>query len=201
MQYFSNFPLISYKFDVGGAQKYITVKDIALNVRVRKYVLSNIQLYDEYDIEDRETPDQISYTLYGKPDYHWVIMLLNGIFHAERDFPKTEAELLEHISHKYGPDSGADQHVLENGNLHYEDEFGIVQTKLTIEQFRARHPIVNESDTAALSRYNKHYMNLTAISNHVYEDRVNEAKRRIKVLNQNSVERTAMELRALINYG
>lgn len=55
MQYFSNFPLISYKFDVGGVQKYITVKDIALNVRVRKYVLSNIQLYDEYDIEDGET--------------------------------------------------------------------------------------------------------------------------------------------------
>lgn len=202
MQYFTHFPVIPYKFNLGGIDTLITVKDIALNVRVIKYILENSTLYDEYDIEDGETPDSIQYRLYGKHEYHWIIMLLNQIYDVERDFPLSVVDLSTYISIKYGEDNHYAQHLLEDGTPHFEDRYGAIQTKLSIDQFVVKFPsITPETQTELELRYNNFYADFVAIQNFEYEDRINESKRRIKVMTKSMVERTAAELSALINYG
>ena len=76
MTYFTNFPKIPYEFIIDGKSVLINVVDIALNVRARKAALKNYLIYDEYDIEEGETPESISEKLYGKPHFHWLIMLI-----------------------------------------------------------------------------------------------------------------------------
>jgi hypothetical protein len=116
--YFNEFPNFVYDFRYGKTTKTSIVKDITRNVRFRKEVLSNITLYDEYDIIDGETPEIIAEKIYGNPEYHWIIMLCNERFDYLSDFPLEEYSLVKHIESTYG----------ENANdvRYYEDARGFV---------------------------------------------------------------------------
>lgn len=189
MSYFSNFPMIVYNFDVGGVQKLITVRDIALNVRVQKEILQAITIYDEYDIEDGETPEIISEKLYGKPIYHWTIMLINNRFDYIKDWPMTSNELANYITLKYGEGNEYDQHTI-NGNLHFINKDGNVVSKLTEDQFNVFYP---DGD------YISYSYGFEEVNNTDYETQLNEDKRRIKVLNSNAVVKMTQDLQSLMN--
>lgn len=100
--YFKNFPSFLYDFDINGKTEYRLVKDITQNVRLRKQLLSNVTLYDEYDIRDGETPEIIAEKIYGSPMYHWVVMLVNERYNYIDDFPLPTYQLEKHITAKYG---------------------------------------------------------------------------------------------------
>lgn len=102
--YFQKFPQFLYDFNYGnGVIKTSIVKDITRNVRVRRDILSNVTLYDEYDIIDGETPEIIAEKVYGTPDYHWVVMLCNEKIDYRADFPVPESILVRHIADSYNP--------------------------------------------------------------------------------------------------
>lgn len=100
--YFERFPKIYYDYEIGKNTDIKIVTDITRNVRVIKDVLSNITLYDEYDIKEGETPEIIADKFYGSPLYHWVVMLTNERYDYVNDFPLPYAELEKHIKEKYG---------------------------------------------------------------------------------------------------
>lgn len=99
--YFSNFPKLVYDFDLGSNTDYRVVTDITRNVRIRKYVLENISLFDYYDVAEGETPEIISEKVYGTPYYHWVIMLVNQRYDYINDFPLSQQELDTLVRKKY----------------------------------------------------------------------------------------------------
>ena len=78
--YFNKFPSILYDFDIGSKTSVIQVKDITRNIRFRRDVLANITIYDEYDVLDGETPEIIAEKVYGNPQYHWIVMLINDVY-------------------------------------------------------------------------------------------------------------------------
>ena len=94
--YFKDFPEFIYDFKYGSSSETKTsiVKDITRNIRIKKEVLSNIVLYDEYDIIDGETPEIIAEKFYGNPEYHWIIMLANERFNYITDFPLEEVKVM-----------------------------------------------------------------------------------------------------------
>lgn len=100
--YFDNFPTFLYPFKINNKIEYKLVKDISQNVRIRKEILANITLYDEYDIRDGDTPEIISEKVYGSPLYHWVVMLCNNKYNYVDDFPLPIYELEKYITSKYG---------------------------------------------------------------------------------------------------
>ncbi len=214
MSYFSNFPLITYNFEIDGKVTLIVVKDIALNVRVKKEILENIVLFDEYDIEDHETFDTISEKLYGKPIYHWVLMLLNSRFDYRKDFPMSQQQLMNYCIQKYGKEHLYDQHVIF-GNLHYLDRNGNTVTKLTPEQFSVLYPyssyqnyldlnpdkIITETEyraTYIFENYIVYSRQFKPVINYDYEDTINESKRRIRVLNPALIEKVVADIKRLL---
>lgn len=142
--YFEKFQTIFYEFIINGKSEIRTVKDITTNVRFRKQLLSQITLYDEYDIKEGETPDILAAKIYGSSEYHWVIMLANERFNYLTDFPLDNYTFELYVNEKYG-------NSLYNTH-HYEDENGFV---------------VNSG---------------FPVSNYEYETRLNESKRRIKII-------------------
>ena len=116
--YFKDVPSIYYNFKIGGKDQLSIIKDITHNVRFRKEILSNITLYDEYDIRDGETPEIIAERVYGNPNYHWIIMLLNEKYDYLTDFPLTYNELVAHTTLKYGAEfiNDANYFLDINGN-------------------------------------------------------------------------------------
>ena len=109
--YFKNFDKIYYDFLIKGERKLSVITDITKNVRVRKELLSNITLYDVYDVKDGETPEIIAEKIYGNAKYHWIIMLANQNFDYLNDFPLAQYELEQHIKQKYN-----DITFLKDGN-------------------------------------------------------------------------------------
>jgi hypothetical protein len=116
--YFDKFKPMYYEFIIGGKKELRAVKDITTNVRFRKQLLSQITLYDEYDIQNGETPDIIAAKYYGSSEYHWVVMLANERFNYLEDFPLDYHTFELHVKEKYG-DNLYDTH-------HHEDENGYV---------------------------------------------------------------------------
>lgn len=168
MSYFSNFPNILYPFNINGKLTLIRVKDIALNVRVRKEIINNITLYDTYDIQEGDTPESIAEKLYGDPNLHWVIMLANDRYDLYNDFPLSSDALAAYIENKYGQGNEEDQHILF-GSPHFVDQNG---------------NIVDGPATELI----------TPVSNFQYEFGVNESKRRIKVLSPQVVANVISEI-------
>lgn len=162
--YFRSFPTIFYNFDVNGERQLRAVTDITANVRVRKAVLEQVTLYDEYDIQEGETPEIISAKVYGSPHYHWVIMMINERYDALRDFPMSQYTLDRYIDEEY-PNSRYQIH-------HYEDATG--------------------------NTVNSDYPNAIGITNEAYEYRLNESKRRIKIIAPEYLARLTSQLNALV---
>lgn len=115
--YFRNFNNFVYDFEINGERKLTLVKDITKNVRLRTEILSNITLYDEYDIVDGETPEIIAEKIYGSAEYHWVVMLCNNRHDWIADFPLSQPELDKFVTQKYGEGN-------ENETHHYIDNDG-----------------------------------------------------------------------------
>ena len=118
---FENFPKIAYDFNIGDTTKVIAVTDITENVRFRKEILSNIALYDEYDIIDGETPEIIAEKFYGSAQYHWIVMLVNERYDYLNDFPMTYRALETHVKDKYGVDNIHDVHHYVNAKGYVVD--------------------------------------------------------------------------------
>ena len=112
--YFKDFPSFLYDFKYGNTTKTSVVVDITRNVRFRKEIFANVAFYDEYDIIDGETPEIIAEKLYGNPEYHWIIMIANGIYDYLTDFPLSEVSLEKHISDKYGSNRYATHHYVND---------------------------------------------------------------------------------------
>lgn len=113
--------------------------DITSNVRVRKAVLENITLYDEYDIKEGETPEIIAERVYGNPELHWIIMLVNQRYDYLKDFPMSSLELQQHMEQTYGA-----------GNLdqvhHYELNGVINEAKAIMKIPSAALPFLKVND-------------------------------------------------------
>lgn len=120
--YFSQFPKIYYDLPVTSTTDTTLqiLTDITINVRVRKQILENITLYDEYDMKEGETPEIIAEKYYGNPELHWTIMLANERYDYHNDFPMSTQELYQNTIAKYGADNLDQVH-------HYEKDDLIVQ--------------------------------------------------------------------------
>lgn len=113
--YFREFPSFLYDFKYeGDVVRTEIVKDITRNIRVKKDILANITVYDEYDLVDGDTPEIIAEKYYGNPEYHWIVMLCNEKFDWLNDFPLTETELTRHIQHVYNPTLNSKKWWFEN---------------------------------------------------------------------------------------
>ena len=148
--YFEEFPNFLYDFEINGKRKALLMTDITRNVRFRRDVLSNITVYDEYDIIDGETPEIIAEKFYGDAQYHWVVMLANNRFDYINDFPLDYPRLLAHMENKYGDQLDAVRYYVN-----------------------ADGKIVHQTESGA-----------APVSNREYEERLNESKRRIKIISR-----------------
>lgn len=168
--YFNQFPKIFYDFpqDVTSTQLQI-LTDITTNVRIRKEVLENITIYDEYDIQEGETPEIIAEKIYGDPELHWIIMLANQRYDYLEDFPMTSHELDEYCIEVYGADHVNDIRHYERNNIVTE---GVAVMKLPndstliLETIRVHDYIVNENGRARIESIDPIGKTITVLLDH-----------------------------------
>ena len=104
--YFKKFEKIYYLTRVGNKEELKVLTDITTNVRLRKKILQNITAYEFYNLKQYETIEALAERLYGNPNMHWIIMLINDRYDYVNDFPLEHDALEAMITANYAsPDA------------------------------------------------------------------------------------------------
>lgn len=156
--YFSLFPKGFYDLKGNGNPKLVV--DLMRRVKIRSKIKDEASLYDKYDVVDGDTPESIAFKYFGNAQLHWVILMLNDMTDRYYDWPLNVFDFEKYVNDKYtNPD----------GVHHYEK----VQSSGPQTSTDYSHLIECAStDVGAVS-----------VSNREYEDRIQERKRQIKLIN------------------
>lgn len=77
---FKNYPQITYRI----GNKDITLVDIFKNISFTN--VDNNNAFDDYYIQDGETPEHVSLKFYGTTSYGWLVLLVNGLLDIKKDW-------------------------------------------------------------------------------------------------------------------
>ena len=158
--YFSRMGKIQYGFD---KNNFKIVTDLMKRVKIKDKVLNEFSLYDKYDVVSGDTPESIAFKHFGDPELHWVILLTNKVTDRYYDWPLSEQQFEDYMKDKYSnPD----------GIHHYE-----------VTQSSGRTTGQGPSDFTHKIEVNSTVSGATSVSNRQYEQREQDKKRQIKLLN------------------
>tara|TARA_B100001248_G_scaffold33474_1_gene21498 strand:+ start:371 stop:898 length:528 start_codon:yes stop_codon:yes gene_type:complete len=155
MSYFEKFPKIYYDANADG--KYKVMTDIISRVKLIDSVKENILNFDYYNVKDGETPEMIAHKYYDDPELHWTILVVNDVIDYYTQWPMSVQKFEEFMKDKYANPQGIH---------HYEISQTSGNTELVIDIG------MNTTD----------YPSATAISNYTYEDRLQEQRRQIRLI-------------------
>ena len=97
--FFSKFPYIVY--DSVGNGEFKIVTNLLRRVAVRSKIKANTLFFDTYDVKEGETPEMVAHKLYGDPELHWVVLLVNNVTERYHQWPKNTNQFLAYINDKY----------------------------------------------------------------------------------------------------
>ena len=102
MDYFKKFNLVKYDFTTNEQLKQIfTLSDITTRVQTY-YTQDELEnLLINYTIKEWDTPEKISYDLYGTTEFYWTILYINNLFDMFSDWPLTNGELQTYAEKTY----------------------------------------------------------------------------------------------------
>jgi hypothetical protein len=172
--FFTKFPKLIY--DIKGDKNRKVVTDVLRRVKMRNKIAKVANLFDKYDIADGETPELTALKMYGSMDYFWVILMTNDITDRYYGWPLSFSEFEKFVFDKYtNPD---DTH-------HYE----LAQTSGP----------TTSSDYSHLIEVNSDEVGASSVSNREYEQRLNDKKRQINILDSGFLSVFVAEFTQLIN--
>tara|TARA_B100000925_G_scaffold111895_1_gene82637 strand:- start:917 stop:1444 length:528 start_codon:yes stop_codon:yes gene_type:complete len=155
MAYFEMFPKLFY--DNKGDGKETLQTNLLTRLVLRTDMRDDAFDFDYYDVKDGETPEMIAYKYYDDVELHWTIFLANNIVDYYEDWPMSVQRFEEFVKEKY-----ANPQAIH----HYE----ITQTS------------GDTTETIDVGMNTVEYPSATPISNYTYEDRLQEKKRQIRLI-------------------
>lgn len=174
MAYFRQFPIISYDVKTGG--QFIQMTNLTRRVRFRDFVKKNNVAFDFYDVKAGETPEYIAHEFYGDPELHWIVLMSNDIVDYYNEWPMSQHSFEEYVKSKYTD---------VNGIHHYEYPQTSGDTTILIEQS------IDSANTIPAGA--------TPITNFEYEDRLQDTRRRIRLVQPDFVSQIKKEFRNRMN--
>jgi hypothetical protein len=162
MSYFKKFPKMIY--DMKNDGNYKLLPDILRRVKQRSAIKSGQFIFDTYDVVDGEKPEDVAYKWFGDAQLHWVILMTNNVIDRYYDWPMNQVQFQTMLEDKYSnPD----------GIHHYE-----------LTQDSGRTTSQGPSDYSHKVEVTSDTFNASSVSNREYEEREQDKKRSIRLLNQ-----------------
>lgn len=131
------------------------VTDIFRRISLNRFV-KNTVFMQSITVPDGYTVEQVADKYYKRPDYHWVILVVNDIVDVRKEWPLSNSDLLKFAKKKYG------------------------ETQI----YETHHYRTNDSDKLIVDLDAADLQNglIEPVTNIQYEEELNDAKREIKVL-------------------
>ena len=151
-------------YDMKNDGNYKLLPDILRRVKQRSAIKSGQFIFDTYDVVDGEKPEDVAYKWFGDAQLHWVILMTNNVLDRYYDWPMNQVQFQTMLEDKYSnPD----------GIHHYE-----------LTQDSGRTTSQGPSDYSHKVEVTSDTVNASSISNREYEEREQDKKRSIRLLNQ-----------------
>ena len=175
--YFSKFPKGLYDINGDGVKKLVT--DLMTRVKIREKIKDEAAIYDSYDVPNGETPEITAFKHFGDSEYHWIILLTNSMLDSYYDWPLSEQAFETYITDKYAnPDAVH----------HYE-----------ITQSSGPQTGSGPNDYSHKVEVNSTVTGAESVSNREYEQRLQDQKRTIKLLDPAYLTAFIEEFDALVS--
>jgi len=177
--YFDSFPKILYDSKGDGEVKIVT--NLLKRVAVRTKIKTNALILDTYNVKNGETPESIADKLYDDPELHWVVLMVNDITDRYHQWPMYEQQFNTYVNEKYSNPDGVH---------HYEISQTSGDTSVKVEVY---------NNSALFSGDTDFYSGASIITNRQYEEREQDKKRQIKLLDPAFLDQFVEEYKVLMN--
>jgi hypothetical protein len=225
--FFSQFPKTLYGFDFTSNSSIKTVTNIFKRFRFNDSVLNNALAFYKYQCEDLDTPEIISFKVYGDVKYHWIITMVNQLDDPLFNLPLPRDSFERRLIKQYNYTSIANayatihHYILEVKQTLSEVDgattVATTNTVVTLDQFdytsnTITTNTINNPVTSNVTFYannsnanSKITATLTTVSTYkpvyVYEheELINETNREIKILKKEYLSAVLLELENILN--
>ena len=210
MAYFEELPNISQPTLLPRSNKVedrVIVKNLFRRSKLRTDVDQAITAFNYYYIEDQQRPDVLAQELYGDSELDWIILTSNNITNVRDQWPLSHNDLYSYMLEKYGSESNM-LGIHHSETVKVVDEYNRVVLKGGLEvdaNFTFTFVGAVTSSTGSLIRVqltgNSNTINpVKSITNYDYETKLNEEKRRIRVLKPAYVGAFLSEHKQIMKY-
>ena len=196
--YFSEVPNFEYvsRLPDSKISDYITVKNFFKRGFLREDIFQNLTFFTKYQIQGNDRPDNVASQVYNDSTLDWLVLISNNIVNIQNEWPLSNLDFDELMLDKYGS-----YDTLFNGVHHYE----------TIEVKDARDVKIVNAGLKVESDYSITFFDERAdqmktvtptipVTNYQYEQKVNEDKRNIYLLQPRYVQVVRDDLEDLMTY-
>ena len=199
-KYFRYIPDFDYVSRLSKAQNisdYIRVKNLFKRTKISEQIFNDLTFFTKYQIITDERPDNVAFKVYGDSNLDWMILLANNIINVQQEWPLEHQSYYNYLIGKYGSDA-----ALQNIH-HYE----------TREIKNSVGKVIVPKGLEVPSTFNITYFDtglgvqqtvtteiVTEITNQVYEDGLNDAKRNISIIKPRFIGLIIEEIEKAMKY-
>lgn len=208
MKYFDSLPFLVNQ-DTNN-NLYVT-KNLLIRTNLIAELSKNPLLFYKYAIQDGDTPEIIANKYYGTPYRYWVVLYGNSnIMDPQADWPLTNQQFTLYLKNKYSVVAGGEDQVLSyiNGTVHHYEKI-ITTVDNETKTIAIKNIEIDESTYNLITPYTQtqtfgdgssvtYSLSKSAISIYDYEDKLNESKRDINLINSAYVNQVETQYQSLV---
>ena len=190
-----NFDYISRINERKSNRDYLEVKNLFRRPLIREDIFTNFMSFTKYNIVGDERPDEVAYKIYGDEDLDWVVLLANNIINVRDEWPMSQGDFNNYLSEKYGDTGGVDL-IKHYETIQIQDSKGkifVPKGKIVDSTFKATFL---DSGTNQLVEVSP----IQGISYRTYEERLQDDKRNINILESRFLSYVIDEVETLLDY-
>ena len=176
---------------------YIRVKNFFKKSFVREDIFQDVTDFTKYDIEGDDRPDNVAFKYYGRSDLDWLVLTANNIINIQNEWPLNGVDFDNFLLEKY------ETYEKINDIHHYETTEvtniqGVVIVPAGIEVDKDYTIIYSDPDR--VTSPNIRITPVTSITNYQYEEKIQDSKRSIYLLNKTLVQLAIDDLSEMMLY-
>ena len=89
-------------YDISGKNDFKLTLDIFRRVKARSKIFNNVVLFDDYDVQECDSPEAVAFKAYGDAcKYFFVVCLVNNIVNRFYDWALDEYNFQQFVADKY----------------------------------------------------------------------------------------------------
>ena len=196
-RYVPDFDYVSRLSKAQNISDYIRVKNLFKRTKISEVIFNDLTFFTKYQIISDERPDNVAFKVYGDSNLDWMVLLANNIINVQQEWPLEHQSYYNYLIGKYGSDA-----ALQNIH-HYE----------TREIKNSVGKVIVPKGLEVPSTFNITYFDtglgvqqtvtteiVTEITNQVYEDGLNDAKRNISIIKPRFIGLIIEEIEKAMKY-